>query len=194
MARARGSPRARWRAIGSVLLILAALSPIGLVGPAAASCAPTPPLELALPTAQVAFVGTVTSTTNANRWVTVRVEERWRGPELPETVEVRGGAEPGTATSVDRSYSLGRYLFVVRSGAGYLVDDLCTPTTQWTDDLARHRPPTVRPNLTGGEGESPTITFGTVAPVAALVIALIIAVIAYLTIVRARKRPPDWIR
>jgi hypothetical protein len=122
------------------------------------------------------------------------VEERWRGPELPERVEVRGGAEPGTATSVDRAYTLGRYLFVVRSGPGYLVDDVCTPTTVWTDDLARHRPPNVQPNLTGAPGEAPTITFGTVAPVVALAIALVIAVVAYLTIVRARKRPPDWVR
>ena len=178
------------------LAVLAALLSVGSVaGPAAAACTPNPPIEIGLATAEVAFVGTVTSARNDNRWVTVRVEERWRGTQLPDVVEVRGGAEPGTATSTDRAYAPGRYLFVVGTGpAGVLVDSSCSLTTPWTDDLARLRPPNVQPNLTGGPGEAPTITFATVAPLAALVLALVIAVIAYLTIVRARKRPPTWVR
>jgi hypothetical protein len=182
------------RAFCAALVAAAALLPAVGATPVAAACPPRPPLELVLPTAQIAFVGTVTGLSNENRYAMVRVEERWRGPELPETVEVHGGAEPGTATANDRSYTLARYLFVVTSGGSWFMDDACTSTTLWTDELARHRPPTVRPNLTGGPGEAPTITFGTVAPVVALAIALVIVVIAYLTIVRARKRPPDWVR
>lgn len=194
MSRPGGSRRLRARVAASGLLALAGLLPIAGAAPVLAACGPATPLELAIPTAQVVFVGTVTGLANANRYATVRVEERWRGPELPERVEVRGGAEPGTGTANDRAYSLARYLFVVSNGPGWFIDDICTPTTPWTDELARLRPPTVQPNLTGGPGESPTITFGTVAPIIALAVALIIVIIAYRMILRARKRPPDWVR
>jgi hypothetical protein len=124
----------------------------------------------------------------------VRVEERWRGPNLPEIVQVRGGPEPGTASGEDRTYVVGRYLFVVQNGPGYLIDDACTATTPWTDALARMRPPTVQPNLTGGAGETPAVTLTTLVPVVALAVALVIATLSYLLIVRARRRPPEWMR
>ena len=68
-------------------------------------------------------------------------------------------------------------------------------TQAWTDELAPLRPPGVTPAAT----ELPTdplgsINPGTLAAVAGLLFALLIAIVAYLYVLRARRRPPDWIR
>ncbi len=171
-----------------------------LGGPAApsvsASCATTPSIDEAVLLGDVVFVGTVTRTENGGRWATVRVEERWSGARsLGDTVDVHGGSEPGTATSIDRTYLKTRYLFVVRRGDGVLEDDQCTATTQWTPELARLRPLDVSPaadvvaNQTSSE-----LDLEPILPAVALIGALVIAVIAYVFILRARRRPPDWMR
>ena len=166
------------------------------VAPVAADCAALPPIDEAVLLGEVVFVGTVLRLDNQARWATVRVEERWQGArDLGNTVEVRGGPEPGTATSVDRVFGLGRYLFVVTRGPDYLSDNACSATTAWTGDLARLRPadvpaaPDVVANTTVTE-----IDLDAFMPVVVLALALIIAVIAYLVILRARRRPPDWMR
>lgn len=144
----------------------------------------------------VVFVGTVLRTENDGRWPTVRVEERWKGArDLADTVVVRGGPEPGTATSVDRTYLPGRYLFVVTAPGGILTDDACSGTRPWTDDLAALRPPGVSPAAVA----LPTDPLGSldmseVAAVAGLLVCLLVAVVAYLYVLRARRRPPDWHR
>jgi hypothetical protein len=165
------------------------------VGAASADCA-MPPLEEAILLGEVVFVGTVVGLDNQSRWATVRVEERWRGArDLADTVQVRGGPDPGTASSVDRLFSPTRYLFVVSRGPDYLVDNACTPTTAWRDDLASLRPADVSP--------APDVVANTVVtelrlesflPLLGLALALLVAVVAYLVILRARRRPPDWIR
>lgn len=163
---------------------------------ASASCAAIPSIDEAVLRGEVVFVGTVLRVDNQARWATVRVEERWRGSrDLADTVQVRGGPDPGTATSVDRVYGTGRYLFVVTRGPDYLQDNACTATTTWTDDLARLRPIDVSPaaNVVGNI-EVTEVRLEQFAPLLALVAALIIAVIAYLVILRARRRPPDWLR
>jgi hypothetical protein len=164
--------------------------------PVSASCAGIVSLEEALLMAETVFVGSVVQVENQGRWATVRVEERWKGArDLPETVQVRGGPEPGTATSVDRLFAPGRYLFLVTRGPGYLEDNACSATTPWTDDLAGLRP--------AGLAAAPDVVSGTEVtefdldpylPIAALLLALIVAVIAYLVVLRARRRPPDWMR
>jgi hypothetical protein len=165
-------------------------------GPVAASCAPIVSLEEALLMADTVFVGSVTSVENGDRWASVRVEERWKNArDLPDTVQVRGGPEPGTTSSVDRKFVLGRHLFVVTRGPGYLEDNGCSATMAWTDALAALRP--------AGLAADPGVVAGTQVtefdldpylPILALALALIVAVIAYLLILRARKRPPDWMR
>jgi len=172
---------------------IATLRPGAVLG----SCAgvPQPPEEAVL-FGDVVFVGTVLRTENQGRWATVRVEERWSGArDLPETVEVRGGPEPGTASSVDRTFQPGRYLFIVRQGGGFLVDDACSSTTPWTEELGSLRPADVTP----AAEELPTDPFAfvnsdAVPVVAALLVALLVAIVAYLWVLRARRRPPDWIR
>lgn len=99
---------------------------------ASASCMMPIPVEQAIRDAQVVIVGTVTSTENMGRFATVEVHEIWKGPELPATVLVLGGAEPGTVTSIDRSFTVGaRYLFVAGlDGQGRLTDNACSATTE----------------------------------------------------------------
>lgn len=163
---------------------------------ASASCATTPSIDDAVLLGDVVFVGTVLRTDNLGRWASVRVEERWRGArDLPDTVEVHGGPEPGTSTAIDRTYTPGRYLFVVSNGPGYLEDNICTATTSWTAALASLRPIDVSPapDVVSGTAVS-ELDMDRVLPVAALGVALLIAVVAYVVIVRARRRPPDWFR
>lgn len=185
------------------VLTVALLLRLGLPGAtllspatAVASCASQVPIKDGLARAQVVFVGTVIYLENGDRWAVVSVEERWRGADgLGPTVEVHGGPDAGTQTGVDRTYEPRRYLFAVDAGTGYLVDDACTATTPWTDDLARLRP--------AGVAAAPGLAVSTpfadvnldiVLPVGAMLIALLIAVASYLVILRSRRRPPDWIR
>jgi hypothetical protein len=162
-----------------------------------AACPTAPqPAEDAVLFGDVVFVGTVLRTENEGRWPTVRVEERWKGAAgLADTVVVRGGPEPGTATATDRTYLPGRYLFVARNENGVLADDGCSGTQAWTDELAPLRPP----GVTAAATELPTDPLGSINPgdlaaLAGLLFALLVAIVAYLYVLRARRRPPDWIR
>lgn len=185
-------------ALTTVLALLLALAG-SLARPASAlaSCAtaPQPPRDAVL-FGDVVFVGTVLRTENDGRWATVRIEERWKGAaDLPETVVVRGGPEPGAATEVDRTFLPGRYLFIVEPRDGTLTDDACSGTTPWTDDLASIRPA----GVPAAAVDLPTDPVGNLEPseialVAALIVALLVALIAYLYVLRVRRRPPDWIR
>src|SRR5881296_3549539 len=96
-------------AIASFLLCMSALR---LPSHLAASCLPPPILPVAISTAAVAFVGTVRQVTNLDRTAVLDVEEIWKGPNLPDHVEVHGGPEqPDRMTSVDRTWQQGaRYL------------------------------------------------------------------------------------
>lgn len=184
---------------GLVVAGLALVLLTGLARPASvlAACATAPqPADEAVLFGDVVFVGTVLRTENEGRWPTVRVEERWKGADgLADTVVVRGGPEPGTATTTDRTYLPGRYLFIVENEGGVLVDTACTGTQAWTEELAPLRPAGVTP----AAEELPTDPLGSIDPadvaaVAGLLFALLIAIIAYLWVLRARRRPPDWVR
>jgi hypothetical protein len=118
---------------------------VGSAGPAVASCVWLGPLEETIKDAELAFVGTVASVANSDRWATVAVAEVWIGPDLPPVVEVRGGPGPGTASSVDRMFRAGvTYLFVPRLSEGVLSDNSCSLTTEWNADLSTLRPATAR--------------------------------------------------
>lgn len=179
------------------LSLVVAVALLPSPAPVRASCVPPPPFDEALLFGEVVFVGTVTGVENEDRWATVAVEERWKGADdVPETVQVRGGPEPGVATSVDRTFIDGtRYLFFTTRGTGYLSDNACSSTQRWTDELARYRPPGASPAAAVEAGE-PVGGLDTVdvAVVAGLVLALMVAIVAYLLILRARRRPPDWMR
>jgi hypothetical protein len=129
------------------LIRLAALAlPIALwlLAPAAASalCAMPLPIEQAIRESEIVLVGTVTSTENMGRWATVQVHEIWKGPDLPATVVVLGGPEPGAASSIDRSFTAGaRYLLVVSADEqGRLHDNACSATTEIGEGENKLRP------------------------------------------------------
>lgn len=117
-----------------------------------ASCAEPLPLDQALAQADTVFVGTVTSLDHGDRIATFRVDETWRG-DLGATVIVSGGPSPAELeaaraegldmmTSVDRTYVAGATYLVVAHGreGEVLLDNACSATQVWTDDLGRHRP------------------------------------------------------
>lgn len=178
----------------AALVLAVGTALLGGAGPVAAQarCIPTTP-EAALASAPTVFVGEVISTANDGRWAQVRVTEEWRGGPLPAVVEVRGGGEPGTATSVDRVFGPLTYLFFVRQVApGLFADDACSGTTAWSEELAALRPP-------GAVVHEPLLEVGGVdleplLPVVALGVLLVIVVVSYALVWRARRRPPDWIR
>ena len=194
-AMVRGSTGRRLHGALAVLLAAVLQAGPGAI-PARASCVAPPPIEDAVRAGEVVFVGTVIHLENGGRWIAVRVEERWRSiSPLPDVVEIRAGPEPGAATTIDRVYATGRYLFVVTPGPGYLVDNACTATRPWSQDLAALRPDGVSP-APQVEADAPPGPLDDldVVPVAALFAALLVAIVAYLFILRARSRPPDWMR
>lgn len=138
-------------------LLLAASVLLASPGAALASCVMLPPVDNAAQTADIVFVGTVSATSNGNRWAEVAVQEVWRGPDMPKTVVIQGGPAGNTMTSVDRSFQVGvTYLFFpyVDPATGALADNSCTGTTEFTDDLVRLRPADARQPLGGDPAET----------------------------------------
>jgi hypothetical protein len=121
--------------------------------PVLLDCQPAPPIEEAVRTSELVFVGTVTALGNGGRSATVQVEEVWRGAEIPATVTVFGGTDPAQPAEDDRTFETGvRYVFFPVEWEGRLVDHICTATTPWVDDLAAVRPAGVQTPLpTEGE-------------------------------------------
>jgi hypothetical protein len=147
--------------------------------PAAASCAMPIPIEQAIRDSQVVLVGTVTSTENDGRWATVEVHEIWKGPDLPATTTVLGGPGPGTASSVDRSFTAGaRYLFVVSiDERGQLHDNSCSATTEMGAGDNKLRPAEFRTPSPVEASDADSDVSGLVnAGVVALVVAAVLLV------------------
>lgn len=134
------------------LLVLTSLAcVIAVAGSASASCVKPPPMGKAVREGEIVFIGSVTSTTNADRWATVEVEEIWKGDGLDPVIEIKAGPAdpPGpmmAASSNERTFKEGvRYLFFpYRKQSGTFSDSSCSNTTRWTADLERFRPPGVR--------------------------------------------------
>lgn len=152
MARARAVVIRLVVAAGSIALFLLPAST------ALADCAVDErTLEERIADAQVVFVGTATEVTNRDRTATFDVHETWKrpadAPEIGPEVVVHGGPEEANAgTSVDRSWQPGqRYLVFPRLEDGRFVDDICTSTRPWTDDLAEARPADAREVPAGGD-------------------------------------------
>ena len=127
-----------------------------------ASCLPQPPIEKAYGEARLVFVGTVLEVRSDRRTATVRVEEVWKGGDLPPTVLVRGGPEEFT-TSTDRTFEReARYLFFPTVEGNTITDSACSATQRYTADLDRLRPadarvpPTPAPEPTAAPTRTPT--------------------------------------
>jgi len=154
------SMRATKRKRTVVGLATAVVAIIGVVftgGAAQASCFRPPDVEADLESSDLVFVGLATDLATENRWVMVRIEERWKGDPGGDRAEVRAGPGGGTggqaATSIDRTYVAGeRYLVFAsdlsrRPGAGVdfcagarWVDSACSATRPYESSLDRFRP------------------------------------------------------
>ena len=128
------------------IFILLTLTAVGVAvagAPASASCAAAQgTLKDRLDDAQYAFVGTVSATRSNGRIADVDVESAWRGSVTSPTTVAGAEGSPGSISSVDRSYEVGRrYLFVpyARDSDGYR-DNACTDTREWNDRLGRLAP------------------------------------------------------
>ena len=125
-----------------------------------ASCAGVSTPADAIADGQFAFVGTVESVRNTDRWAMFEVEEIWSPQDLPRFVEVRGSIHEdsffgifSTVSSNDRYFEAGAtYLVFPRSEGGLLFDDACSATEAWSEALAAHRPATAHPP---GEASTP---------------------------------------
>lgn len=155
---------------------------------ASASCAMPIPIEEAIRTGEVVITGTVISTENDGRWATVEVHEIWKGPDLPSTVIVRGGPGPGSASSIDRSFTAGaRYLFVASlDGQGGLSDNACSATTEMGAGDNALRPKDFRTPTPVDPSSAGVDLGGLVAPI---VVALIVAAALLGAGLLARGRP-----
>jgi hypothetical protein len=139
--------------------------------PALADCQVAPPIEEAARTSALVFVGTVTAIASEGRSASVRVEEIWRGGEMPATVTVFGGTDPAQAMEDDRVFEAGaRYVFVPFVIDGRLVDNICTSTTRWVDDFAAFRP-------AGVQTPTPSAAAGPLSAIADLALPLLTAML-----------------
>ena len=173
-----------------VLRVLAATAALAFVLPpsaALADCMMPAPVEQAVQTAEIVFVGTVAETSNHNSWASVQVEDVWRGPDQPVAVIVKGGPAGNMATSVDRFFEVGtKYLFFpfVDPEVG-LADNSCTSTVQWSADLAQLRPADARQPIGATETEAGFDVGGLIAP---LGVAILVGGVLLLAGLLARGR------
>ena len=105
---------------------------------------------------------------------------------------------PDATGATSRKYTRGRWLFDVTYGAPYLEDHACSATSPWSEALGPYRPKGVV-KFDGTPQDKPFDLFDMFAsealvPIAALVGALLTAVLAYILILRRRRRPPEWMR
>lgn len=186
------------------LVLIWALVVVGSVlaaGPARASCAAPPPLPRVYAQTDVVFKGTVEEF--GNNTATVRVDDIWKGPPLPETVAVITGVvddDPDDglvpASSVDRHLEVGvTYLFFPVNESSPFEDNICTSTRRYRPALERLRDPSrsIDPAEPSGEGPSELPRTGTGAT---LIVWMVVAWLAmglgawFLFFRRDRSRPP----
>ncbi len=162
-----------------------------LLNPAAASasCAMPIPIGDAMREAQIVIVGTVTATENMGRWATVEVHEIWKGPDLPATVAVRGGPEPGAASSVDRSFDVGaRYLMVLGSDPqGGLHDNACSATVEVGAGESKLRPADFRTPVAADPPNDAGVDLGGIAGAGAVAIVVAAVLLGAGLLARGRQ-------
>ncbi|MCC6617579.1 MAG: hypothetical protein IT341_00910 [Chloroflexi bacterium] len=158
------------------LIAAAVLAMLAMAPPrASADCQPADPIDQALRTAPVAFVGTVTASDGPI--ATIEVREVWAG-DVGRTVEVRGSSDgPGFAED-DRTWTDGTtYLVLPWVDGDVLRDSWCTATTEWRPELAGLRPPGATVYGPAAPDDGPPTALLLLA--AAAVIVLLIGAVAF---------------
>lgn len=114
------------RALLATVLLAVTFAFLWTPAPATAQCS-TPSTERALQDALTVFVGKVTSTEDSGRIAQVQVLAVWKGPDLPEFVEVRGTS--GSATNVDRRFDVSKtYLVIPENTRAPYLASACSAT------------------------------------------------------------------
>ena len=153
-----------------------------------ADCEPAGPIEQVLPTAPVAFVGTVVATEGPV--ATFAVTEVWAG-EVGASIEVRGlsddmgGPDAGFGAGFsedDRHWTEGvTYLVVPFVDGAVLRDHICTATTEWRPDLEDVRPADAR-------ALTPTDDAPAGIPLPVVLVAAMVVAIAGASVLAFRRR------
>jgi hypothetical protein len=127
--------------IGKRILLLALIVASVVPSPAArAACASPPSVDEAVASNEVVFVGTVVDL-SIEGIATVAVESVWKGPRLAVEVQVQTGTAAGIPVLEQRGLDEGvRYLFFPKNASPPFVDDRCTSTQVFTDELERFKP------------------------------------------------------
>lgn len=117
-----------------------ATSALGRANPqaAVASCAFAPSLARGLATARVVFVGRVVATRNRSRTAVVRVQDIWRGTDVPKIAIVNNDSGEDS-----RLFRKGvTYLFFPEplSHVSPYWDNACSATQRYSPALAKYRP------------------------------------------------------
>jgi hypothetical protein len=157
-----------------LLPVAAAFAILSAPGAVLADCMMPPPIEEAVRSSEVVFVGTVVAVQDQGRRATVEIDEIWRGPDLPVTTIILGGQGEGF-TSVDRTYEVGvKYVFFpyVDPDTRALIDNLCSNTTPWLDDYEEIRPAEARPPIGDPSAEPAGFDVAGLVPIGALVLAV----------------------
>ena len=153
--------------------------------PTPAGACPFRPLDArAIADSEVVFVGTVEGV--SDRVATIAVIEVWRGPDLPQRVDltIGKGEAPGIGLD-DRTFNVGsRYLFLPYRTLDGLMEDNCTLTRPWSDGLASMRPATARAPISPGVVLSIPLMI-------AIGLAVALTLIAFVAYSRARPAPPS---
>jgi hypothetical protein len=159
--------------------------------PVTADCQPVGAPEEVLPTAPVAFVGTVTALDPGVAHFTVL--EVWKG-DVAEAVDVNGlwmphprGPGPAGPAEDDRPWALGgTYLVIPQIDDGALLDHICTATVEWSAELAALRPADA---VVHAAGEEASAAFEIPTPVLVAIAAALVVASASVLAYRRRGQP-----
>lgn len=102
---------------------------------AAASCPPAVDVATALGEATSVFVGEVASVEDQDRVATMDVLSVWKGPDLPEQVEVRGAPAVGSPVGPDdRRFTVGKtYLVIPENTRRPFLASNCSAISAFSD-------------------------------------------------------------
>ena len=126
----------KWR--GALVSVLAAgllFAACGDGGAPDTDCEDPPAVSDRVLFASIILLGTVTDWDGTT--ARFKIEEIWRGPDLPEEIEIV--PEPG------RAYAAGvRYLAFPTNNPSPLFDERCSATIRWDESLEQYRPARTR--------------------------------------------------
>ena len=108
------------------LVLLAVLVPFADAPAAHAACSPSRSLEENIMSAPIVFVGKIAVTSDDHTEAVVNVKSIWKGPDLPQLVDVRGGFEGDRDV---RTFNNGAvYLFFRSNRSEPFIDSACSAT------------------------------------------------------------------